>query len=512
LQRYQDQDREPPQPGESSGDSLPNSDDPTGAWPLTVAAWILILLTAAATIAANMTMSAGGEDSGDESVVLTLMRIQGQYLVGAADMPLLARPMVFGQARDLLASGTASQRQRGVILAGELGGPREARGLLVELERLMERPPRGPPPTLSPRQQAVQEALHHLYPPALEHLGDADARTLAAEAADDIAGDRRALMVEELGWFGRLALAPAGTDDAAARKDVLASARSVALALLGAAGLGILAGLIGCGILTVMAVLAAMRRLRSGFGRPRRHQGIYAETFALWMVLFLVLQVGAGALSPPGWEMLAVIVAFFVSLGTLAWPVRRGIPWRQVRREIGLEAGPAPWVEPLVGLGGYVATIPLMMVGIMITVGLMALQGILAGGGDTFAPTGLPAHPIVIELSGDSLWPKLQLLALAAIVAPVVEETMFRGVLYRHLRGATSRLGVLWSIVLSTGAAAFIFAAIHPQGWVAIPALMSLACGMTLVREWRGTLIPSMVLHGLSNGLVMVMLLVVLSL
>ena len=50
---------------------------------------------------------------------------------------------------------------------------------------------------------------------------------------------------------------------------------------------------------------------------------------------------------------------------------------------------------------------------------------------------------------------------------------------------------------------AFIFAAIHPQGWVAIPALMSLAFAFALVREWRGSLLASMVMHGVNNGLVL---------
>jgi hypothetical protein len=40
---------------------------------------------------------------------------------------------------------------------------------------------------------------------------------------------------------------------------------------------------------------------------------------------------------------------------------------------------------------------------------------------------------------------------------------------------------------------------------------MSLACGMALVREWRGTLIPAMVIHGVSNGLIMGTLMIVLS-
>ncbi len=98
-------------------------------------------------------------------------------------------------------------------------------------------------------------------------------------------------------------------------------------------------------------------------------------------------------------------------------------------------------------------------------------------------------------------------LLLAAVAAPVVEETMFRGVLYRA-PCATRRasLGLLLSILVSATVNAFVFAVIHPQGWVAIPALMSLAYAFTLMREWRGTVIPSMIMHAVSNGLVMTLL------
>ena len=87
---------------------------------------------------------------------------------------------------------------------------------------------------------------------------------------------------------------------------------------------------------------------------------------------------------------------------------------------------------------------------------------------------------------------------------------MFRGVLYRHLRSATGHLGTGLSILVSGTLNGFLFAAIHPQGWVAIPALMSLAWAFILVREWRGTLVPSMVVHGISNGLLMLGLIAIL--
>jgi hypothetical protein len=40
---------------------------------------------------------------------------------------------------------------------------------------------------------------------------------------------------------------------------------------------------------------------------------------------------------------------------------------------------------------------------------------------------------------------------------------------------------------------------------------MGLACGMTLIREWRGTLVPSIVIHGTSNAIVMSTLWIALS-
>jgi hypothetical protein len=46
---------------------------------------------------------------------------------------------------------------------------------------------------------------------------------------------------------------------------------------------------------------------------------------------------------------------------------------------------------------------------------------------------------------------------------------------------------------------------------VAIPALMALAYSFVLVREWRGTLLPATMIHGISNGIVMTMLMVLLS-
>ena len=63
--------------------------------------------------------------------------------------------------------------------------------------------------------------------------------------------------------------------------------------------------------------------------------------------------------------------------------------------------------------------------------------------------------------------------------------------------------GAVVSVLVSGFVVSLIFAVIHPQALVAVPALMALAFGFTLAREWRGSVVPGMVAHGLSNGAVM---------
>jgi membrane protease YdiL (CAAX protease family) len=76
---------------------------------------------------------------------------------------------------------------------------------------------------------------------------------------------------------------------------------------------------------------------------------------------------------------------------------------------------------------------------------------------------------------------------------------MFRGALFHHLRRR-------WNWVVSAGFSALIFAAVHPQGWTAIPVLGSLALVFAAVREWRGSAIAPMTGHFIQNFAVTTML------
>ena len=94
-----------------------------------------------------------------------------------------------------------------------------------------------------------------------------------------------------------------------------------------------MAGLAG---LVILIVFFATRRAHSRLGAWSPCSGIYAETFAVWLGLYFVLSFLGSLLPGNGPRLLLGGAVSLLSLSALAWPVVRGVPWRQVREEIGL--------------------------------------------------------------------------------------------------------------------------------------------------------------------------------
>jgi len=67
-------------------------------------------------------------------------------------------------------------------------------------------------------------------------------------------------------------------------------------------------------------------------------------------------------------------------------------------------------------------------------------------------------------------------------------------------------LGPTASVLVSGVLSGLVFAVIHPQGLLAVPLLTVLALAFALVREWRGSLIPCVVAHGVNNAVVTLVL------
>lgn len=434
-----------------------------------------------------------------ERVGLLVLTMQSKFFVGYNELLRAADPNASKMLADqavALNSGSLDHRLCYVTLVGELAGPEAAESRLRELrEKIADSSHVQDKNVLH-----VMSILERLY-------ADYQAGRMTAPSVND---EDRASLRGTLGWFGDLALAPQGGANPEVRQALLSSAKAVFWVFTIVIGLGVLVAFAGFIGLVTLGFLAISGSVRDGVVTGSAQGGIYAETFALWMIVFLLFGFAPLFIRVEGAELLVAGCATLASLVVLAWPVvRGGISWQQVREDIGLTAGRQPVLEPLLGPAGYAMSMPLLAVGVALTIILITLQGALGSmwgavvPADEFSPAGFPAHPIIEFLAGPGWWGKAQVLFLGSIVAPIVEEIMFRGVLYRHMREATGRGPFLLSFLISALVVSFVFAVIHPQGLVAVPALMSLALGFTILREWRGSLISCMIAHGMNNALVM---------
>jgi membrane protease YdiL (CAAX protease family) len=213
----------------------------------------------------------------------------------------------------------------------------------------------------------------------------------------------------------------------------------------------------------------------------------FLEAFALYLggymaIGLLVRQLASGS----------VFLTTAIALGwvpfAMLWPLLRGAKWSELREGLGWNAGRGAFREIVSGIACYLCGLPIIAVAMVITLLLASHSG---------APS---VHPIIFSNTRGA-WPIVQLYLVAVIWAPIVEETMFRGALFSHLRQSHRWL-------VSAALSSFIFAAVHPQGWAVIPLLGSIALVLAGIREWRGSALASMTAHAMNN-LVAVTLLIV---
>jgi membrane protease YdiL (CAAX protease family) len=457
--------------------------EPSPGWPPPVGktghpvvAWIVIGVVIAFVLVRHALVATKAQERFDQ----VMQEVQGRYAVGVADLLGQRNESLYGQVKTLDGQ-VPEQHLRFITLAGELSGPEQALTLLHK-----------PTEEGAPADAETVAALEAIYEDAKKNTPP----TPPPAAVE--------LIRERLGWFGELAAAPPGTADTAARAAALAPARRTAAVFLSAAAIALLGVVAGIGVLVVAITMVVGGTLRPRLATGSPYGGIYAETFAAWMVLFCALGFASRFIPESRSDMLLSGLASLLSLAALAWPVARGVPWRTVLVDVGLAAPRRPGVEAALGFATYALALPLLAAGV---VAMLVLMGFAKGLG---LPTEV-AHPLAPFIVKSGAWGRVQAVLIATVAAPVVEETMFRGVLYRHLRESTADLGRGLSVLLGVLLVSFVFAVIHPQGWLGVPPLMGLAAAFCLAREWRGTLIPSMVAHALQNGAVTLMMLLAVS-
>ena len=323
-----------------------------------------------------------------------------------------------------------------------------------------------------------------------------DGRTLttfyAGGAAARLSPDDQSRLAKHYGWFAEVAAAFGKSEDDAGRKAVEAGAIRTAVGgvatVLLAIG-GVLAGLV---LFVVAMVLLKIKKIRPQYQAAARDAVAVAllESFALYLVAMALLHLGTDWFRTEAWRIWvywSVMLALLPAALVYAW--LSGGNWGEVQRRLGISRGRGLFWEIGCGVAGYVAGLPVVAVGVLTTFLLASWAHV-----DT-------SHPIDDAVVGATPWRWAFLFALACVMAPLTEELMFRGALFGWMRGK-------WGWLVSTCVVSFIFAALHPQGWAAIPVLASIGAVLAAIREWRGTIFASMTAHALHNGITMCVLMV----
>lgn len=431
--------------------------------------------------------------SPDVQFVLT-----GRYLVGAermlATMPEPTPPAdgeagatdaagmaaTFAEQMDDFAASDPARLLRSAIVAGELLGPDAA------LDRI----------------EQAEDALAE--PSDLPVYGDEAAAALERDAAslrqiysagpDALPADRRDELTERHGWFGRLALVYEADASNAERAEVMAKASRTTWTLIGGVTIAGLAFVVGLVVFVIAIVMIASGRLRWRYASPAPGGSAYVEVFALFLFGFLAVSLVSQTIVGSGGPNLSSYLVWLL-LALPAWALVRGARGGEFRSALGWHTGQGVIREVFAGVTGYLAGLPVALVGIGLTLVLITIAGFFATGDEPIQPT----HPVMEQIGKGSVPAILGVYLLACVWAPLTEETFFRGALFHHLRGR-------FTAVFAALTTALLFAAIHPQGWVAIPALASLGFVFAMLREWRGSLIAPVVAHAINNGFIMTLL------
>lgn len=161
-----------------------------------------------------------------------------------------------------------------------------------------------------------------------------------------------------------------------------------------------------------------------------------------------------------------------------------GLPWllkkyRTTKTELGLDSS-MTWTDILLAPAGFVVYLILSL-----TLTAIAAQFLPFYSSDQIQDTGFTQLGQGYEY--------ILAFATLVVIAPVVEEILFRGYLFGKLRRHVS----LWAAILITSA---VFGIVH-LAWNVGVDVFALSIVLCLLRVWSGRLWPSILLHMMKNGL-----------
>ncbi|MBO6512353.1 MAG: CPBP family intramembrane metalloprotease [Phycisphaerales bacterium] len=253
---------------------------------------------------------------------------------------------------------------------------------------------------------------------------------------------------------------------------------------------GFFAGLV---LLLIGIINLSTGKLKLRFKAPPAGGSVFLETYALFLAGFAVLSIGLFILSEkvnPALGILSLPLQWIL-IFTPAWAILRGMRASIWRRAIGLHSGEGILKEIACGFITYIASIPVYLFGVLVTLVLILVQSALSSGGAQ--PTQPMTNP-VFDLISDS-GPILIILvfSLATVWAPIAEELIFRGALHRHINSR-----VHW--VATAFITALLFAYMHSYGPLMVAPLIALGFMFAFMRQWRDSIIPCITAHFIHNA------------
>ncbi len=366
-----------------------------------------------------------------------------------------------------------------VVMLGEFLGAEQALKGLEDIDQQIPDPEgEGDAPKL-PGEAGAGEYLRRVY------SGTLDDAPLSPELLD---------AQDYLGWWAKLARLHNAERDDPARVEMVENGRRVfvLISVVGVAGILVAIGATAACIYIVVRL--SRRSIKARIVPPVPGGSVYLEIFGVFLCGFLVISIVGDIVTKtnPGNPQPAIYTALVGQWALILvplWPLVRGVPLSRLRADLGLHRGQGVFREIGAGVVGYLAGLPLLVAGYIAMVVLMVIVNSFRPDGDPIAPN----NPVLEMVQNPSVLVLVLSFSLAVIWAPLVEETVFRGALLRHVRGRTGIIG-------GTLITALVFAFLHPYGPVFTPPLIALGVTFALLRQWRGSLIAPMTAHFLHNG------------
>lgn len=345
-----------------------------------------------------------------------------------------------------------------------------------------------------------------------------------AKAAATLTEAQRDGFKQRHGWFAELALSRG--DATSTLRETAARQGWMVLGVLIAVGMLVfLAGGAGLVLLIVFVVRLLGGNWKWRLARPRvegewpaeaglpdeAQRGValatpgsvWLETVAVFFASFLGIKLIGMVLHKAGVGEDALVTFSLAAQWAIAlsifWPLVRGMSWGRWKQDIGWSAPRGVLREVGAGFAGYMAGLPVYFAMAIVVVILTFIISAVTGSDPK--PAG---NRITDLLEGGALWQLIVIYLLATVWAPVVEESIFRGCLFRHLRRRTG-------VILAAMGSALVFAVLH--GYVIQGLIMvgTLGFWFALMREWRGSIVASMTAHAIHNGVVMAVMVIVMS-